>query len=142
MPPYPYRPPSRRRRRALPIGLTPLIDVVFILLVFFMLATSLLHWRSLELNVSARAAGTASMEGALVVEIRRDGVRLSGEEIPTGALATRIGEHLARRPRQRILVKPAPGVTLQEAVQVLDSLTAAGARDVSLVQGAAGERLP
>ena len=41
------------RRRAL-IGLTPLIDVVFILLVFFMLASSFLDWRAIDLTAPAR----------------------------------------------------------------------------------------
>ena len=35
------------------ISLTPLIDVVFILLVFFMLASSFLDWRSIDLTVSS-----------------------------------------------------------------------------------------
>ena len=132
----PYRcTPTRRRRRGIPISLTPLIDVVFILLFFFMLATSLLEWRAIELNVSSGGAARTSMEGALVVEVRRDGIRFAGERIPAGVLESRIREHLLRKPRRRVVVKPAPGATLQEAVRVLDALTAAGALDVSLVQG-------
>ncbi len=126
---------ARRRRRGIPIGLTPLIDVVFILLVFFMLATSLLDWRAIELNLSSPGGARTSMEGALVVEVRRESVRLGGERVPTGALASRIREQLLKTPGRRVVVKPAPGVTLQEAVRVLEALTAAGAEDVSLVRG-------
>jgi hypothetical protein len=43
-----------RRRRAL-ISMTPLIDVVFILLIFFMLASSFLNWRSSGWILPARA---------------------------------------------------------------------------------------
>ena len=135
MQPYRLTSPTRRRRGAVPISLTPLIDVVFILLVFFMLATSLLDWRAIELNVPVRTAALMSMEGALVVEIRPEGVRLAGEKIPSGSLPSRIREHLLRKPRRRVVVKPASGVTLQEAVRVLDALTAAGVEDLSLVRG-------
>ncbi|OOC09384.1 ExbD/TolR family protein, partial [Thioalkalivibrio halophilus] len=44
---------GRPRRRNL-ISLTPLIDVVFILLVFFMLASSFLDWRAVELEASMK----------------------------------------------------------------------------------------
>ena len=51
------RPQGRRRPL---ISLTPLIDVVFILLVFFMLASSFLDWRSIDLNAPAQAAAMAN----------------------------------------------------------------------------------
>ncbi|MEM6945656.1 MAG: biopolymer transporter ExbD, partial [Pseudomonadota bacterium] len=39
---------ANRPRKRLRISITPLIDVVFILLVFFMLASSFLDWRSIR----------------------------------------------------------------------------------------------
>jgi biopolymer transport protein ExbD len=122
-----------RRRRPL-ISLTPLIDVVFILLVFFMLASSFLDWRSIDLDAPAQAAAGLSMEGALLVEIRADGLRLSGETVSLDGLAERIAARVEAKPEQRVLVKPAQGVTLQEAVQVLDRLAAAGAAELSLIR--------
>jgi biopolymer transport protein ExbD len=122
-----------RRRRAL-ISLTPLIDVVFILLVFFMLASSFLDWRAIDLAAPARAAAGASMQGALLVEVRRDGVRLSGEAISLHALAARVAAQRAATPERRVLVKPAAGVPLQDAVQVLDRLAQAGVTDLALIR--------
>jgi len=123
----------RGRRRPL-ISLTPLIDVVFILLVFFMLASSFLDWRSIALDAPARAAASASMEGALLVEVRTDGLRLSGDTVSLDKLAERVAARLEAKPDQRVLVKPAAGVSLQEAVQVLDRLAAAGAAELSLIR--------
>ena len=122
---------SRRRRRAL-IGLTPLIDVVFILLVFFMLASSFLDWRAIDLQVPGSDLAGASMEGALLVQIRPGGLRLSGEEVSLEALGARIERHLDLRPDRRVLIQPAPGVVLQETVRVLDRLAVAGATRMSL----------
>ncbi|MGF1609918.1 MAG: ExbD/TolR family protein [Kiloniellales bacterium] len=121
------------RRRSL-ITLTPLIDVVFILLVFFMLASSFLDWRSIALNAPARSTGGTSIEGALLVELRPDGLRLAGEILSLDQLVARIGERLAQRPEQRVLLKPSAGVALQEAVSVLDRLAAAGVTDLSLIR--------
>ena len=126
---------KRTRRRAL-IGLTPLIDVVFILLVFFMLASSFVDWRAIELTAPAdgEAAATGAVEGALLVEVRPDGLRLSGEFLPMDAIIERVMARLAAIPGTPVLVKPAGGVNLQSAVTVIDRLTEAGAADLSLIR--------
>jgi len=123
------------RRRPL-ISLTPLIDVVFILLIFFMLASSFLDWRAIDLAAPGRAAAGQSMDGALLVEVRPRGLRLSGERLSLEALTGRIQARLSVRPDQRVLVKPSAGVPLQRAIDVLDRLAGAGASDLSLIRAA------
>lgn len=124
----------RRSRRRSPISLTPLIDVVFILLIFFMLASSFIDWRTIALDTPGKAAKRPSMEGALLVELRRDGLRLSGETLGLEALVTRVSNRIAQKPDQRVLIKPTPGVMLQDAVTVLDRLAAAGVKNLSLIR--------
>lgn len=124
---------SFRRRRAV-ISLTPLIDVVFILLVFFMLASSFLDWRSIELGAPGDAGAGAGFEGAMLVEIRADGLRLAGHAASLEEVEARLAKRLADKPDQRVLVKPAAGVALQRAVDVLDRLSRAGVRSPSLIR--------
>ena len=72
-----------RRRR---IGLTPMIDVVFLLLVFFMLASRF----GVEgaVPISAAGSGGGGYEGApRLVEARPDGFRLNGVALDPAALA-------------------------------------------------------
>ncbi|MDZ7752784.1 MAG: biopolymer transporter ExbD [Gammaproteobacteria bacterium] len=135
--PLPRLANNARRRRPL-ISLTPLIDVVFILLVFFMLASSFLDWRSIDLSAPARATAATTLEGALLVELRPEGIRLSGESLSLDALAARVAERVARRPDQRVLVRPARGVPLEAVVDVLDRLAGAGVRSLSLVRSQGG----
>lgn len=126
---------SRPRRRNL-ISLTPLIDVVFILLVFFMLASSFLQWRAVQLDAPAEAGGAGSMEGAMLVEIRSDGLRMAGETIEEAELRERIGARVREDDGTRVLVMPAPGVSMQETVNVLEGLADAGARNLSVIRQA------
>ena len=121
------------RRRAL-IGMTPLIDVVFILLVFFMLASSFLDWRAIDLTAPAKASASGRMDGALLVEIRPKGLRLAGEALPPEALIARVAAHVLEKPEQKVLVRPAAGVALQDTVRLLDGLAAAGATELSLIR--------
>ena len=119
------------RRRPL-ISLTPLIDVVFILLVFFMLASSFLDWRAVTLDPpSGTGAGTA-LNGAILIDIRADDLRLSGKVLALDALVTRMAGIIERRPDQVVVIRPAANVSLQRTITVLDRLTGAGVTRMSL----------
>ncbi len=125
-------PTARPRRRRTLISLTPLIDVVFILLVFFMLATSFLDWRAIDVSVAQDGSGPASPEGALLVEVRTGELRLAGRPIGAEAMLSRVRARLTREPDQAVVVKPAAGVSLQRTVTVLDMLSGVGVRELSL----------
>jgi biopolymer transport protein ExbD len=125
---------TRAPRRRLRISLTPLIDVVFILLVFFMLASSFLDERAFQVAAPAARLGGQSLEGAVLIELRTDGLRLSGVPLAPAQLEARLAEHAARNPAQRMLIKPAPGVSLQQAVAILDRVVASGLSDVSFTR--------
>lgn len=123
---------SRRRKRAL-ISLTPLIDVVFILLVFLMLASSFLDWRAIALDAPVKTGAVASSQHVVVVEIRPEGLLLETEPVSIETLALRVDERLATTPMP-VFIKPTAGVPLQRTVEVLDRLTVAGVSDLTLIR--------
>ena len=124
-----------RRRRSL-ISLTPLIDVVFILLLFFMLASSFLDLHSIVLDTPAEGSAAPAVEGALLVDVRLDGVRFAGQYVGMEELIQRVRIALADAPDRRVLVRPAERVKLQDAVRILDALSAAGVKQLSLMETA------
>lgn len=126
-------PPSNGRRRNL-ISLTPLIDVVFILLVFFMLASSFLDWRSITLDAPKQTGTSPSLERALLIEVRTDGLRLAGEVMALGRIADRAAAAIAKKPDRPVLVRPDDGVPVQDVVVVVDALAAAGVGNLSLIR--------
>ena len=63
----PFRLANNARRRRPLISLTPLIDVVFILLVFFMLTSTFLDWRPIELNAPGPTVTTTASSAAVSV---------------------------------------------------------------------------
>jgi biopolymer transport protein ExbD len=125
---------ANRPRRRPGIGLTPLIDVVFILLVFFMLASSFLDWRTISLAPPTGASAEATMEGAYLVEIREDDVRLAGQVVPLEAVADELARAVREDDNARVLLKPEAGVALQRAITVLETLTAAGVTNIRFVR--------
>ena len=99
-----------------------------------MLASSFLDWRAIDLSTPTLGAVATSNEGALLVEIRPDGVWLAAESLALAALTQRVSERLATKPDQRILLKPSEGVSLQRTVEVLDRLKMAGVTNMSLIR--------
>jgi biopolymer transport protein ExbD len=124
---------SGARRRRL-ISLTPLIDVVFILLVFFMLASSLIQWRVVALDAPASAASGTPVVGSWLVRVQSDRLDLNAEPIEAAALAERIRMRIIENPDQPVLIVPAPGIGLQRLVDVLDLLRDAGAEHLTLLR--------
>jgi len=113
------------------ISLTPLIDVVFILLVFFMLASSFLDWRKLSLDTAAAGAPAPAEEKPFVLQIEGDELRFNGEGI---TLQASIEAARARRPAdQPVSLQPMGGTRVQSVVRVLDALNAAGVGPLKLL---------
>lgn len=116
------------------MSLTPLIDVVFILLLFFMLASSFVQWSTLPLSVSPSTSSAAeSTERRQVVVVRGDGmVLLKGRPMSDEALFDfAVGER-ERKPSSRFVVRAEHGGAVARVVAVMDLLGRAGVSNVAL----------
>ncbi|MBV1789624.1 biopolymer transporter ExbD [Marinobacterium sp. D7] len=118
----PVRKPAR-------ISLTPLIDVVFILLLFFMLSSSFSQWRQLDLPIPS-AAKTDAREVNVVRLLDNDG-SISIDDEQLNIRSARLGQVVAAR-QGAFGIDVAEGVNTQSLVRLVDALKQAGAESVSL----------
>ena len=126
---------DRPRRSKRLISLTPLIDVIFILLVFFMLASSYQEWHALTLDVPAGQAAPHAMEEAILIRLHANGgLNLNGVPLTLERLIAQLQPHVVRNPDQRILVQPEPTVQLQQIITVMDRLADVGGTNVALIR--------
>jgi biopolymer transport protein ExbD len=126
--------PTPRRRQL--ISLTPLIDVVFILLIFFMLASSFLDWRTIPLATPSTNSRVTSDLTPLQVRIHLDGrLVFEGEALELGQLRAAVRGRLADEPGRSVVVRPDDAVPLQRVVEVLDRVRDSGAGSVRLDRG-------
>jgi len=115
---------TRSHRKSAVVSLTPLIDVVFMLLLFFMLATSFERWRSIELSAgSNQLAATDPDRRFLVLRVSQEQLDLGGEVVTIPQVRQRLDGLPAST---RLVVKPADDVPLQRLVTVMDELAVAG----------------
>ena len=122
--------PIRKRRRP---SLTPMIDVVFLLLVFFMLASRFGIEQVMPLPLGG-GGGTAAYSGPpRLVEIAADGLRLNGRVVAPEGLSAALAP-LMTAPDDTIVLRGGEGATLQDVVSVADGLRAAGFSTLVLVE--------
>ena len=124
-----------QRRRA-GISLTPLIDVVFLLLIFFMLASTFARERALPLVLGA-ASGDAPVTGAILVRVDGDRLDLNGIAVGRDELAAAFARRAAEEDPPAVVVHGAPGTSVAAVVAVVDLARAAGLTEVALSGAAA-----
>ena len=121
--------PDRAARRP---SLTPMIDVVFLLLIFFMLTAQFTRDHSLSLRPGGGAAPDYTGPPRLV-GIAPEDLRLNGRAITLAALPGAL-EDLTEARSDMIVLRPADGADLQRLVQVMTALEAAGFTQLALVE--------
>lgn len=110
---------SRPERKPSPIGLTPLIDVVFLLLIFFMLASTFLEFAGTSISGASRGGAATSVNELALIQVRAGReIGLNGRKVAIVDLAREI-ETLAGRGITRGVVRPAPEASVQDLVDVL-----------------------
>ncbi|TMV87721.1 biopolymer transporter ExbD [Thioclava sp. BHET1] len=121
--------PPRRSRKP---DLTPMIDVVFLLLVFFMLASRFTQDTAIPLNTATGTSG--AWTGPLrLVDIGADGaLSLNGAPITAQALPEALSK-LAKTQDDPVILR-GKGAELQDLVTLMTSLRAAGFTSVMLVE--------
>lgn len=126
----------RKMSEAESLNMTPLIDVVFLLLIFFLVATSFQRiQRELQVDLpSAKAAGTVSMDiRPIAVTVSRDGkVTMAEKEVPIDELPERLREAVASAKKPRVFVRGDAKAFHEDIVLVLSACQEAGITDVSL----------
>ena len=129
---------DRHQAEELPqINMTPMVDVVLCLLVFFMAATRLYDWDENEFTVSVpqvAEAGplTAAPEDLTLTVVRPGLVAVGSKTYDLPGLATLLGMARARYADQGVLVRGDARLNYQDLADVLSACDSAGIRNVRL----------
>ncbi|WP_255465873.1 biopolymer transporter ExbD [Salipiger sp. IMCC34102] len=112
---------SRRKARRRALSLTSLIDVIFLLLLFFMLSSTFSRFAEVELTVGAAGDGGTADAAPLFLRLAPDTLSLNGELVALDALAGAFPDVEAEAPLV-VLVSMAAGVTSQRLTDLLGVL--------------------
>ena len=108
--------PFRRRK----LSLTSLIDVIFLLLLFFMLSSTFSQFSEVELATAGQGQAAVSESRPIFVQLREDGLRVNAREVPLDGLAEALAALMEGE--ARALVSTGADVTAQRLTDLLLAL--------------------
>ena len=140
MPAFQLRRPKKKGMR---FFLMPLVDVIFLLLTFFMLSSNLAAYSALTLGdyrreaaapATQQPAAQAAAQPDLVLTVTAGQVRANGSAVPLTGFAAE-AERLKAGGADSVVVFVRPSATAQDIVSVLEALKRAAFATVSVRTG-------
>ncbi len=115
------------------LDISPLIDVVFILLIFFMVTTTFQKDLQLEIQRPEASSSEPAEAKTTRVQIEADGgVFLNGESVPLWSLTNTVKKALGGHTKKSVLVVSDKMVPAETLVRVVDACRLAGADQVGV----------
>jgi len=119
------------------INVTPMVDVMLVLLIIFMVITPMLQ-KDITVDLAKvnnpEQMTDADKEDAMVVAITRDGgVFLGRDRIQPDQLTNKVKDRIATRQDKRVYVRSDARAKYKSVVEVVDNVRAAGVDDLGLL---------
>ena len=115
------------------VNVSPLIDMVFILLIFFVITTN--FNRQTGIDVSKPKAQTAVYQGqkTMLIGISREGsIHVFGRQVGIDRLKHLVTQEISKRPDMSIVIIADRKAVIEKAIEVMDQCALAGAKHVSV----------
>ena len=122
-----------RKKKDMGIEMGPLMDIVFILLIFFVVTSS--FTRETGVDVTKPQAQTASQleKENLLIAITREGtIHMNERQVDLASLQDILKQSLSKNPDREAVVIAVKGAETGELVQVIDMCNLAGVKKVSI----------
>ena len=119
------------------IDLTPMLDVVFIMLIFFIVTATFVKEIGLDVNSPDKNQNIkdADKQSIVVQVTSRDRIRIRGRDVDFRAVRANIERLHAENPEAPVVVQPHPDSTTEVMIHVMDSARQAGVYNVSIAAG-------
>ncbi|MBC6720744.1 biopolymer transporter ExbD [Treponema sp. Marseille-Q4130] len=114
------------------VNITSLIDVIFILLIFFMVSTQFKR-SSLPLDLPRSEDATQERNTTKVLAVTADRMELDGDSITLEALEDTLSSLYAREPELALSLECERTVEFERIVQILTKVQAAGISRIGIV---------
>jgi biopolymer transport protein TolR len=117
------------------INVTPLVDVMLVLLIIMMLVAPMLQQGvSVKLPTATNTVDKPEVQGQTVIAIGRDkSMYLNAKPIQEGEMATRVNELLENSKDKIVLIKADEEVEYGAVMAAMDQLRQAGIEDIGLI---------
>ncbi len=119
---------AHKKRSSVVINVTSLVDILFNLLMFFMVSTTFVSSPALKLELPKAKHGEVVVQRPLVVYIDKAGViYLNDAPLDISLLTAALAQKISETPDKSVLLKADSRITHGTVVEVMDAIKAAGA---------------
>lgn len=115
------------------VDVSPLIDMVFILLIFFMVTTTFV--KDMKLELSRPSAASASLASTKVIRVYIDNtseIYIDNQPIKLWAMQSKLRELLRTSTEKSVLVITDTNIPVNSLIDVIDECRMSGAKDVAV----------
>ena len=122
------------------INVTPLVDVMLVLLVIFMVTAPMMQ-QGVQVNLpKADTKAMTPAEESVVVSVDKSGkTYINKDEVPAGDLKSRLATMFASRAKKEVFLKADAGVPYGEVVRAMADIKGAGIERLGMVTEPAGK---
>ena len=123
---------QKEEKELISINITPLIDIVFLLLVFFMLATSFIQKSTIEVNLSTgKTVKVENQKDTVVLILNKEGqVYLNKKLINISNIRNEITHIIEKNPKSKILIKSHKKIAVQKVIRLIEEIRMAGSDNI------------
>lgn len=127
---------NKYTKRTPDISMAPLIDMVFILLIFFLVTTSFTKETGIEVTKPKAATAEVIKQPDLLIAVTQAGtVHMEGRQVGLAVLRSLVRQNLEGRPTANVIIIADKNSRTGLVVDVMDECKLAGAKKVSLATG-------
>ena len=112
----------------------PMIDIIFFLLVFFMISTlSMVEQKTVPVNLPQAASAKNDLSKSITLTVQANGTILfDQEDIPSALLEKRIRLEIQKNPDPHIILRGDKDAAYGQVISAFDALKQAGAQKISI----------
>ena len=117
------------------INITPMLDIVFIMLIFFIVTTSFVKEKGLEVSRPSNSPPKeiVKKKGPIVVKIDANGnISMKGRMLERKAVEANLEREKAEKPESPLIIAAHPDADTEALVIILDAAEAVGVGSVSV----------
>ena len=130
----------KARKKGIELNIAPLIDMVFILLIFFLVTTTFVREAGVDINRPTAATAVSKEKANILVGITKDDrIFMDRREIDIRAVRANVERALAENPEGAVIVVADRESRTGIVINVMDECKLAGAKNVSLGAGLPSE---
>ncbi len=124
----------RRGRSGAPeINMAPLLDMVFILLIFFLVTTSFVKEAGVDVKRPVAESAETKAAANMIIGIDKNGnVYMQGKRVDVRSVQPRMKQYVMETPKGSVVIAADKQSTTNTLIQVLDGCRLAGVKNISI----------